>query len=683
MASSQIIEIAAVFSSSYVCRLFVRLISFLALAYQVVNALDKYVQYQLNNAGASHKNYNQGNAVNAVLFELINYLIHLDPSSPNITIAGTILGSFLTSKETNYRYLALETMAHMAATGDPLQVLVQHEKVIVLHLQDKDISVRRRALDLLYSMCNAENHRSVVAELLAFLNGDSDNEFQADLVLKIAILAEKYVNEYTWYVDVVLKLITISGDYASESLWHRVVQIVTNHQDLREYAAYTVLQALKEPSCHEVTVSIAGYILGEFGHVIVESPGCTPLEQFVALHSKFGISSTATRAILLSTYFKFVNLFPEIQGEVVRVLEAYRFVLDVELQQRACEYLAIIKMGNETLLPVICEEMPPFKDRESTLLNQLTEKLYDTEDLRTWTIGGLEAQDEVLKKRQQKKVEKSSGSLDQNSREQSLPASQKSIPLVTSSQPALDDAQSPSPELIKKMYHKLLLQPSGVLYEDVKLQIGIKSEYQQNLGRIAVFFGNKTESPLSEFRAVIRSEDDVLVTVLEEISLIVPASTQLHKLVSVEAVTIPLHPPTLEIYFKHNGASQKISLLVPISVGKFIDPVSLGPNDFFTRWTQMGESKESQLTFTPVNSIIDLEMAKKVARGCGLDVIDQVDPNPDNIVLAGIFTSSTIGKVGCLARLESNREYKVNFCIDWFVLIPTFVDVSDQCEGDE
>ena len=358
--------------------------------------LEKFIHFQLKSAGSSIKNYNQGNAVNAVLFELINYMIHLDPCSPSIKLAGDLLGLFLTSKETNFRYLALETMAHMAASGDPLQTLAAHEKIIVEHLKDIDISIRRRALDLLYSMCDSDNYRGVVAELLAYLSGDSDNEFQEELVLKIAILAEKYVSEYTWYVDVVLKLITTAGKSASDSLWHRVVQIVTNHEDLREYAAYTILQAVKEPSCNEVTVYIAGHILGEFGHVIVESPGCTPLEQFMALHAKFGIFSSTTKAILLSTYIKFVNLFPEIQSEIVKVLESYQHVLDIELQQRACEYLAIIRMGTDTLLPIICEEMPPFPDRESTLINELTEKLHDTEDIRTWMIGSSDAQNHII-----------------------------------------------------------------------------------------------------------------------------------------------------------------------------------------------------------------------------------------------------------------------------------------------
>jgi hypothetical protein len=37
-------------------------------------------------------------------------------------------------------------------------------------------------------------------------------------VLKVAILAEKYAVDYTWYVDVILNLIRIAGDYVSEEV---------------------------------------------------------------------------------------------------------------------------------------------------------------------------------------------------------------------------------------------------------------------------------------------------------------------------------------------------------------------------------------------------------------------------------------------------------------------------------
>jgi AP-2 complex subunit alpha len=621
--------------------------------------LDKVIRSLLSNADTPHKNYNQGNAVNAVLFETVNYVIHLDPHSLLIKEAAKILGTFLVGRETNFRYLALETMAHIAATGDPLKTLTLQQGIVITALTDKDISIRRRALDLLYSMCSPTNYQHIVAELLTYLNNNTDYEFQEELVLKIAILAEKFVSEYTWYVDVILKLITTAGDAASDSLWHRVVQIVTNHPDLREYAAYTILQACKGQNCHEVTVRIAGHILGEFGDVVVDSPGCSPLEQFMALHSKFGLFSSTTRAILLSTYLKFVNLFPEIKSEVVKVFEAYQYVLDVELQQRACEYLAILKLPNEKTLQTVCEEMPPFAEKESTLLAQLTTKIHDTQDARTWTIGGIDAQKDIQKVAAMKKSD--SEELIPNVEKSPSPARSIS-PLRQETQRQASPVQStPTPDQIRKQFTALLTTPNGVLYETSIIQVGLKSEYQNNFGRLAFFFGNKTTNPILDFKAKMVGNDDLVCTVLELCPSTIPASTQLHQMFSIEAIAIPTTSPALEISFTSSGQPILISLQTPIILTKFMSPCVMSSTDYLARYKQIGGAgKESQLTVSPPSGLNPVD-TRKVIEGLGFAILDGIDPNPVNLVFASIFMATTTGKVGCLGRIEANAEHGVIF----------------------
>lgn len=45
----------------------------------------------------------------------------------------------------------------------------------------------------------------------------------------------------------------------------------------------------------------------------------SPIKQFEVLNSKFGMATIDTRAILLTTYAKFVNLFPEIRDSILGV----------------------------------------------------------------------------------------------------------------------------------------------------------------------------------------------------------------------------------------------------------------------------------------------------------------------------------------------------------------------------
>ncbi len=106
---------------------------------------------------------------------------------------------------------------------------------------ERDVSVRQRAADLLYAMCDRSNAQAIVGEMLSYLE-TADYSIREEMVLKVAILAEKYATDYSWYVDTILMLIRVAGDYVSDEVWHRVVQIVVNREDVQAYAAKTVFE---------------------------------------------------------------------------------------------------------------------------------------------------------------------------------------------------------------------------------------------------------------------------------------------------------------------------------------------------------------------------------------------------------------------------------------------------------
>ena len=48
-------------------------------------------------------------------------------------------------------------------------------------------------------------------------------------------------------------------------------------------------------------------------------------------------------------------------------------------------------------------------------------------------------------------------------------------------------------------HFRFVCKNNGVLFENDLLQIGVKSEYRQNLGRVGVFYGNKTSFQFTAF----------------------------------------------------------------------------------------------------------------------------------------------------------------------------------------
>lgn len=103
--------------------------------------------------------------------------------------------------------------------------MADHLDKILVNLDHADVSIRRRALDLLYLICNNGNVSVIVAELLGYLENRVDPHIHDDIVLKIAVLAEKFAENLIWYVDVVVKL--IQNAEVENDIWYRIIQIIT------------------------------------------------------------------------------------------------------------------------------------------------------------------------------------------------------------------------------------------------------------------------------------------------------------------------------------------------------------------------------------------------------------------------------------------------------------------------
>ena len=100
------------------------------------------------------KNVYKNNAMHAILFEAINLVMHLDSEQELVAQCVALLGKFIGVREPNIRYLGLENMGRLAVMPEMLHVVQAHQEKILTSLTDPDISIRRRALDLLFVMCD-------------------------------------------------------------------------------------------------------------------------------------------------------------------------------------------------------------------------------------------------------------------------------------------------------------------------------------------------------------------------------------------------------------------------------------------------------------------------------------------------------------------------------------------------
>lgn len=629
----------------------------------------------MQSAMETPKNVQQNNAQNAILFEAINLLIHLDSEHNLMLQISARLGKYIQSRETNVRYLGLDALTHFAARAETLDPIKKHQNIILGSLRDRDISVRRKGLDLLYSMCDTSNAGPIVNELLRYLQ-TADYAIREEMVLKVAILTEKYASDAQWYIDMTLKLLSLAGEHVNDEVWQRVIQIVTNNEELQAYAAHTLLGYMKT-NCHESLVKIGCYVLGEFGHLIAESPGSSPIEQFMALQAKMFSSSDNARAMILSSFIKFVNLFPEIKTQLLQIFRLYSHSPDSELQQRAFEYLSLATLPTDDLLRTVCDEMPPFSERASILLSRLHQKTAGASEKKTWVIGGKDAnadKQEMLLA-QNTGLKRTFTTIVQGTRTGSNNAPSTSSNAASSSGDLagldLSGPSGPAPNMASAAhltpdwdigFNRLFFTREGVLFEDAQIQVGLRSEYRGPMGVVKIYIMNKSTYPIGSLTTTVDNPASPQLKI-DTKSLPEPtisASGQTQQTLFCEAHGPFTDAPTIRISYLA-GALQAYTLQLPVLMHRYMEPSALSAEEFFKRWRQIGgDPLEAQKTFglAGKNKTINEGFTRRIVEGFAFKILDGVDPNSQNIVGCAVFQFEG-GKTGCLLRLEPNYEKSV------------------------
>lgn len=258
------------------------------------------------------KSVNRNNAEHCVLFETVNLIIKQgDASDPTLRAKAVAhLSKFINIREPNIRYLGLETMARLTAVEGTAEAIRKQQATILFRCGRRArrcvsgaavvatctrarrcssaasrtptspsggarstcsspcaTSPSRRASSRCGGSSSAAASRRgarlsippppppLLQELLLYL-AIADFTIKDEMVLKTAILAERFAPNMRWYVDTVLQLISLAGDSVSDDIWHRVVQIVTNHEDLQKYAASKMFHALELVTAHETAVKV-------------------------------------------------------------------------------------------------------------------------------------------------------------------------------------------------------------------------------------------------------------------------------------------------------------------------------------------------------------------------------------------------------------------------------------------
>ncbi|CAL9167443.1 unnamed protein product [Musa hybrid cultivar] len=316
-------------------------------------------------AQVASKTESNKNAGNAILYECVETIMGIEATSGLRVLAINILGRFLSNRDNNIRYVALNML--MKAVAVDSQAVQRHRTTILECVKDSDASIRKRALELVFLLVNDTNAKPLTKELIDYLEV-SDQDFKGDLTAKICLIVEKFSQEKKWYIDQMFKVLSLGGNFVKDDAWHALIVAISNAPDLQGYSVRSLYKAFQTSSEQVSLVRVTVWCIGEYGEMLVNNVGVLEVEEPMTVTESDAVdvleacltrysSDIATRSMSLIALLKLSSRFPPTSERIKEIITVHKGSVALELQQRAIEFNSIIQR-HQNIKSSLVERMP-------------------------------------------------------------------------------------------------------------------------------------------------------------------------------------------------------------------------------------------------------------------------------------------------------------------------------------
>lgn len=214
--------------------------------------------------------------INTVIAVLISISSGMPNHSASIQLCVQKLRILIEDTDQNLKYLGLLAMSKILKTH-PKSVQA-HKDLILACLDDKDESIRLRALDLLYGMVSKKNLMEIVGKLLGHMERAEGSAYRDELLFKVIEICSQgsyqYVTNFEWYLIVLVELIQLESNSKHGSvIATQLLDVAIRVQAVRSFAVKEMTSMLNNfpvgSSRHSGSTMFevmyaAAWIVGEF-----------------------------------------------------------------------------------------------------------------------------------------------------------------------------------------------------------------------------------------------------------------------------------------------------------------------------------------------------------------------------------------------------------------------------------
>ncbi|XP_013112393.1 AP-3 complex subunit delta isoform X1 [Stomoxys calcitrans] len=218
--------------------------------------------------------------INTVIAVLISISSGMPNHSASIQLCVQKLRILIEDSDQNLKYLGLLAMSKILKTH-PKSVQA-HKDLILACLDDKDESIRLRALDLLYGMVSKKNLMEIVKRLLGHMERAEGSSYRDELLYKVIEICSQssylYVTNFEWYLTVLVELIQLeAGSKHGRLIAEQLLDVAIRVPVVRQFAVKEMTSLLdtfsissQSNSMYEVLYA-AAWIVGEFSNELEDA----------------------------------------------------------------------------------------------------------------------------------------------------------------------------------------------------------------------------------------------------------------------------------------------------------------------------------------------------------------------------------------------------------------------------
>mmetsp|Transcript_13629 Transcript_13629/g.22490 ORF Transcript_13629/g.22490 Transcript_13629/m.22490 type:complete len:847 (-) Transcript_13629:130-2670(-) len=308
------------------------------------------------------------NAGNAILYQCVMTIMEVVSDSGLKVLAVNILGRFLLNRDNNIRYVALNTLSKVVS--EDIAAVQRHRATIVDCLKDTDISIRQRALDLIFQLVNESNVETLTVELLNYLI-IADSEHKTDIVSRLMTLVEDYSPSKKWRIDTIITMLSLAGNQCDESVPRTAIIFIAQAEGLQGYAVHRLYSNLLGDTSQQSLVNVGIWCIGEYGDLLnQECPSIDGSDSFNAVSEQAIVSfvdktmrlhnaDVNTKAFGLNALMKLsVRVPANVKASILKIMDNYKGSMTLELQQRGAEYSTLLSSQWDGLRGELLGKMP-------------------------------------------------------------------------------------------------------------------------------------------------------------------------------------------------------------------------------------------------------------------------------------------------------------------------------------